>query len=520
LPGGLSATVCLTLILKPAGLEIMNIKLFSFKKSTIDKAIGAFMLISALLNSSAIFAQWEPDIRLTNATDISSPSYNNARNIAASGDTVHMVWYDHRSGNYKIYYKRSTDQGLSWGGDVLLTNIPSGSSALYPSIAISGNHVYVVWHSDVSSDSWEVYFNQSTDGGNTWENEIRLTNNFAFSGYPSLAVSGNIIHVTWYDDQDGNYEIYYTRSLDGGLTWETNTRLTNNADYSWSPSIAVSGNFVHLVWFDNSDGNEEIYYIRSTDSGETWEEAVRLTNDPAFSDNVSITASGSLVHIVYQDSREGNYNIYYICLGNNGEDLLTDTRLTFSEGNSYNPFITSSGQNLHCIWYDSRDGNYEIYYKCSTDSGVTWEDDTRLTDDPASSAFPFIAVAGSVLHVMWQDYRDANAEIYYKRNLNGNLVTGIPHHSTDPLKALSVGQNYPNPCSSTTKIRFHVAGTGNANITLYDRFGKEAATLLNEKLKPGTYEISFDASGLTNGIYYYCLRMGNKMETKKMIILK
>jgi hypothetical protein len=65
-----------------------------------------------------------------------------------------------------------------------------------------------------------------------------------------------------------------------------------------------------------------------------------------------------------------------------------------------------------------------------------------------------------------------------------------------------------------------VAGTGNANITLYDRFGKEAATLLNEKLKPSIYEISFNPSGLTNGIYYYCLRMGNKMETKKMIILK
>ena len=69
-----------------------------------------------------LFGQWEPDIRLTNAPGISYPSYNNARNIAASGDILHVAWFDNRNGNYAIYYKRSTDKGTTWEGDIALTN--------------------------------------------------------------------------------------------------------------------------------------------------------------------------------------------------------------------------------------------------------------------------------------------------------------------------------------------------------------------------------------------------------------
>jgi hypothetical protein len=277
---------------------------------------------------------------------------------------------------------------------------------------------------------------------------------------------------------------------------------------------------VHIVWFNNVFGNEEIYYKHSTDGGLTWEDEIRLTNDAAYSDNPSIAVSGNDVHIVWQENRDGNFEIYHVCSTDGGETWTPQERLTYSSGPSYNPAVVCSGSNLHCIWYDGRDGNYEIYYKRSTDSGVSWEDDYRLTNNPSSSAFPFIAVADSVLHVMWQDDRDGNAEIYYKRNLNGNPVTGIGSLSTNPLKAFSLGQNHPNPCSSTTRIKFQMAGTGNASITLYDMFGKKVETLFNETLKPGTYEITFDASGLANGIYYYCLRTGNLAETKKMILLK
>ena len=70
----------------------------------------AAMMFSAYLSQ----AQWQPDQRLTNNPANSYTSYNNAKNIAISGDTVHVVWQDNRDGNDEIYYKRSIDGGLTW----------------------------------------------------------------------------------------------------------------------------------------------------------------------------------------------------------------------------------------------------------------------------------------------------------------------------------------------------------------------------------------------------------------------
>jgi len=86
-------------------------------------------------------------------------------------------------------------------------------------------------------------------------------------------------------------------------------------------------------------------------------------------------------------------------------------------------------------------------------------------------------------------------------------------------------QNYPNPFNPGTKIRFDIpsleGGRGRmVTLKIYDALGREVAALVNEQLQPGTYEIDFDASHLTSGIYYYRLSAGNFSETKKMVLLK
>ncbi|MEK9135834.1 MAG: hypothetical protein AAB393_01820 [Bacteroidota bacterium] len=131
-----------------------------------------------------------------------------------------------------------------------------------------------------------------------WQPDVRLTNNSAYSqtSYNNawcIASEGNIIHAVWYDNRDGNYEIYYKRSTDGGGSWQADTRLTNNSSISWIPSITVSGSVVHLVWVDLRDGggNQEIYYKRSTDGGSNWQADTRLTFSGS-TGNPSISVSG------------------------------------------------------------------------------------------------------------------------------------------------------------------------------------------------------------------------------------
>ncbi len=102
-------------------------------------------------------------------------------------------------------------------------------------------------------------------------------------------------------------------------------------------------------------------------------------------------------------------------------------------------------------------------------------------------------------------------------------VTAVEENVYEP-KEFDLNQNYPNPFNPTTKIRFSIPnlGTGLALSVLkvYDILGNEVAALVDEYKPAGTYEVNFDASHLSSGIYFYRLQAGAFVETKKMILLK
>jgi hypothetical protein len=99
------------------------------------------------------------------------------------------------------------------------------------------------------------------------------------------------------------------------------------------------------------------------------------------------------------------------------------------------------------------------------------------------------------------------------------IITGVDNKSLQDVQS-TLYQNFPNPFTTSTQIKFQVKNGGNIRLTVSDIFGREAAILADEYLTPGTYEITFNASALTPGIYYYSIQTGNLAETKKMILLK
>jgi hypothetical protein len=139
--------------------------------------MNKLIAILFIAHSSLLIAQWQPDVRLTNDPAISYTSPN-ARCIAAYGDNVHIVWYDSRDVDPEIYYKRSSDSGISWGADTRLTN--SSGSSQYPSLSVSGSRLHLVWF-DSRNGNDEIYYKRSTDGGLSWGADIRLTSNSADS---------------------------------------------------------------------------------------------------------------------------------------------------------------------------------------------------------------------------------------------------------------------------------------------------------------------------------------------------
>jgi hypothetical protein len=100
-----------------------------------------------------------------------------------------------------------------------------------------------------------------------------------------------------------------------------------------------------------------------------------------------------------------------------------------------------------------------------------------------------------------------------------SISSGIP-------KSFQLFQNYPNPFNPITKFKIQITKLSNAKVTVYDVLGREVATLINEQLKPGTYEVTWDASNYPSGVYFYKLVVGDNTnngeftETKKMVLVK
>ncbi len=116
--------------------------------------------------------------------------------------------------------------------------------------------------------------------------------------------------------------------------------------------------------------------------------------------------------------------------------------------------------------------------------------------------------------------------------LKGCRVNGITYGDTSMIyvgiKTLSVSlptkyklyRNWPNPFNPVTNIRFEIPKSSYVKITVYDLTGKEIETLVNQNLKPGAYETSWNASNYSSGIYFCKIQAGEYTETKKMVLLK
>ncbi len=100
------------------------------------------------------------------------------------------------------------------------------------------------------------------------------------------------------------------------------------------------------------------------------------------------------------------------------------------------------------------------------------------------------------------------------------LPIGIKQLGTETPAGFMLEQNYPNPFNPVTSIRFQIPALLGVKITVYDVMGREAAVLVNEQLKAGTYQVEFDGTNLSSGIYYYKLNAEGFNQTKTMVLIK
>ena len=338
-----------------------------------------------------------------------------------STNQLHVIWSEAIGGYGEIFYKSSTDSGISWSFSKRLT-WNSGDSTL-PYLAVdSGDNLHVVW-SDDSFGNYEIFHKKSTNGGTSWTAPNRLVWTSGITWQPRIAIdSGNNLHVVYYDTTPGKSEIYYKKSSNGGTSWSAVKRLTWNSGNSQVPFLAVdSNNTLHLFWQDGTPGVFEIFYKNSLDGGNTWSGAIRLTWNTNWSMlPVAAVDTNDDIHLVWRDGATipspDAYEIYYRKSTNSGTSWSGLKRLTWNSGNSTFPWvITDPADNPTIVWSDQTPGNWEVYFKESSDGGNSWGGLTRLTWNSGDSLQPIILIdLGSDMHVVWYDDSPGNNEIFYK----------------------------------------------------------------------------------------------------------
>jgi len=300
----------------------------------------------------------------------------------------------------------SVVNGAEWSVKKL-TNTTGDS--FNPAVAVSGDNIYLAWDDDtVSDDHPEIYFMRSSDGGATWTAARRLTRTPGVSQRPAIAAEGSNVYVVWEDDTSGNFDAYLKTSVDGGGTWQSAQKISSLKTNVYNPRIAVEDSLLYLVWAEEislSQGSE-IYFKKSSDGGVTWQSAKNLSNKPGTSWLPVVTVNGSKVYVAWTDDMSLNYEIYLMKSSDQGAVWQAGKRLSYNSGSSWYPDIAVDGKCLLVAWADNTPGFYnnEIFFRKSNDDGAKWQAPKKLTNTPGHSWGPKIAVCGSIVYLVWYDY--------------------------------------------------------------------------------------------------------------------
>ncbi len=228
--------------------------------------------------------------------------------LAAAGNEVYLVWEDNSLGNFEVFLDKSTNDGTTFTVPVNVSNDTGDSGT--PQLIVSGQNLYLVWM-DNTPGNFDVMFSKSVNDGLTFSRPVNISGNAADSGYPQFTVSGNSIYATWTNEISGNnYDILFAKSSDGGATFASPVNISNDVGASGWPQIAVDGN-VYVSWVDNTSGNFDIYIAKSSDDGKTFQSPVDISNTPSESWYNKMAASSGTVYMTWQEANGKGHDVMF-----------------------------------------------------------------------------------------------------------------------------------------------------------------------------------------------------------------
>ena len=372
-----------------------------------------------------------------------------------------------------------------------------GGGVILPSV-IFESETFKMWYHGSDGSATRIGYATSPDGLTWTRSESNPVLDLGSSGSwdgvsildPTVLFDGSIYHM-WYQGYNGSSrQIGYASSPDG-VTWtksQSNPVLDTGSSGSWdslelrSPFVILDGD-LYRMWYTGSNGSAQQFgYATSTD-GVIW---TKHAGNPIMGRGV----------------------------GGSWDDVWMASPRVIMNGSSYE------------MLYSAFDGsNVRIGYATSED-GLAW---TKFDGNPVLSQGSFGAWDSNFLFVGTVILSESTYEMWYG-GFNGGIwkigyATSIlgqvsVQSSENPIETFNLSQNFPNPFNPETKIEYTLAKPGEAILTIYNIHGGQVARFVNGKQNAGNYEVSWNASGMASGIYFYRLQAGEFVQTRKMVLLK
>jgi hypothetical protein len=348
--------------------------------------------------------------------------------------------------------------GQSFGNITNLSNNTGVSSN--PQITTFGSNIYVVWR-DNSSGNDDIYFSSSVDNGTTFNGVENLSNNDGRSDEPQIASVGVNVYVVWRDNSSGKDQIYFKRSSDTGNSFNSTENLSNTNGSSTDPQITATANNAYIVWSDTTTGNGDIYFKSSTDNGTSFSFPKNLsTNLDGQALFPQIEAIGNNVYVVWQDETPDKGRIRFRASNDNGNDFsITRVLSQENEVNANSPQLSASESAIYVVWEDnSRSGNnsknFDLLFRVGIDGGSTFTNTKILTKNPGGSFDPHTATSGENMYAVWEDNTAGDdTSLNWEVRFRGVLYNG---ENTTDTKILSenIGEvaDFPQIAASESNL--------------------------------------------------------------------
>jgi hypothetical protein len=343
------------------------------------------------------------------------------QDIANIGDDYFLVW--NQWGD--IMFRKSENGGENWGQKLTLyTGFDYGAN--YPVIAATQNNVYIAYHRNTPGNS-EIFLIKSDDGGQSFGNEIQITNSINLAQVPQISASGDTVLVAYEDrDENWDYQIMLIYSTDAGGSWSEPQNLSNTTGNARWCNLAWMDERLVVLWNEQTGptyNDLDLFYTTSQDFGESWTAPENLSNNMAYNARLNTRIVENSIYVIVSAKVDGLQSDIMLYRSDDfGQSWQDAVNLSDNTGASSRPDIWvtpnyNGNHRIYAVWTDETyNYNERAYLRYSIDNGFTWSDITEFSNTSEDAAWVQIVgeATGPVddLYMVW--YRPDEGTFNYE----------------------------------------------------------------------------------------------------------